>query len=81
MPDTQSTGLLINLHPLVIMNISDHNTRTTVMNTPGPVIGCLLGILTGRIVNLYNSYELPLIDNLKVDMDYFTIKQEQCYYL
>ncbi|KAG2488340.1 hypothetical protein HYH03_013030 [Edaphochlamys debaryana] len=63
----QSTsGLEWKLHPLVLINISDHHTRTRA-NTPGAtapgvpapaVLGCLLGSQSGRTVDIRNSFEV-----------------------
>jgi COP9 signalosome complex subunit 6 len=70
------------LHPLVILNISDHWTRTRVQNnTPDArVIGALLGIQTGRDVEIYNSFELVYEGadkKMTIDLAYLNAKQEQ----
>eukprot|EP00002_Diphylleia_rotans_P017209 TRINITY_DN3341_c0_g1_i1.p1 TRINITY_DN3341_c0_g1~~TRINITY_DN3341_c0_g1_i1.p1 ORF type:complete len:318 (+),score=74.00 TRINITY_DN3341_c0_g1_i1:64-1017(+) len=76
------SGLAISLHPLVIINISDHFTRTKVMTKRSDVrvIGALLGTVTGRKVEIYNSFELDYNMNLgrvNVNEAYFKSKQEQ----
>ncbi|KAJ8620308.1 hypothetical protein MRB53_028837 [Persea americana] len=68
-----SSGLTFKLHPLVIVNISDHYTRVksqsnaspaplTTNNSGGPppprVFGCVIGIQRGRTVEIFNSFEL-----------------------
>lgn len=58
----EESGRRLWLHPLVILNVSDHQTRVRVQTTPGEsvqrVLGCLLGMQTGRDVEVYNSFEL-----------------------
>jgi len=59
--ERESTGSLnVQLHPLVILNISDQWIRSRVQNNvDNPrVIGALLGIQTGRNVEIMNSFEL-----------------------
>ncbi|KAK9842276.1 hypothetical protein WJX81_004143 [Elliptochloris bilobata] len=57
-----SSGLQFHLHPLVLINISDHATRIRA-TSGGPsgevrVLGCLLGQQAGRVVDISNSFEL-----------------------
>jgi COP9 signalosome complex subunit 6 len=76
-------ALQIDLHPLVIINISDHFTRAKVESnaTPAPrVIGALLGVQDGRKIEISNSFELvyhTLEGSIVVDKDYLKLKQEQ----
>jgi len=69
------------LHPLVIMNISDHFTRIKAQEGLVPkVYGALLGKQNGRSLELCNSFELQHTaneDNICIDMDYFRNKEEQ----
>ncbi|CAD7698652.1 unnamed protein product [Ostreobium quekettii] len=59
-----SSGLEFKLHPLVLINVSEHHTRVKanlephVTETPR-VLGCLLGVQSGRSVDLSNSFEIP----------------------
>ena len=48
------------LHPLVILNVTDHFTRQKVNNDNKPqrVIGALVGVQTGRKVEIHTSFEL-----------------------
>jgi COP9 signalosome complex subunit 6 len=80
-------ALQIDLHPLVIINISDHFTRAKVETNhpnanPAPrVIGALLGVQNGRNVEISNSFELvyhTLEGSIVIDTDYLKSKQEQC---
>eukprot|EP01133_Synstelium_polycarpum_P015587 gene15587-18518_t len=77
-----STGLQVELHPLVIINVSDHYTRTKVeknvtdANAPR-VFGVLLGLQNGRNVEICNSFELVLTAEKTLDLDYLKKKNEQ----
>jgi len=70
------------LHPLVIINISDHFTREKMSaKSKNPrVYGALLGIQTGRRVEVYNSFELIVTEvegASVVDPTYLNRKKEQ----
>jgi len=74
--------LSVYLHPLVLINMSDHWIRTRVQNNvDNPrVIGALLGIQTGRNIEIMNSFELvyDVVDKrIVIDSKYLTPKQEQ----
>ncbi|GAM25460.1 hypothetical protein SAMD00019534_086350 [Acytostelium subglobosum LB1] len=76
-----ATGLQVDLHPLVIINISDHHTRAKVEchnpeNVP-QVIGVLLGLQNGRIIEICNSFELVLTPNKQLDLEYLRKKSDQ----
>ncbi|XP_047339253.1 COP9 signalosome complex subunit 6a-like [Impatiens glandulifera] len=64
MSSSLSSGLTFKLHPLVILNISDHYTRlkcqsqSSELSTPPRVFGCVIGIQRGRTVEIFNSFEL-----------------------
>jgi len=74
----------LSLHPLVIINISDHYTRVKVnskgKNNNPKVIGCLMGVQRGRDVEIFNSFELvhTVSDKGKVEIDqaFLTTKKE-----
>jgi len=77
-----SGGLNLMLHPLVIINLSDHWTRARVQNrVDNPrVIGALLGTQSGRNVEILNSFELVygVVNGLVViEQKYWNTKQEQ----
>ena len=61
---SSSSGLTFKLHPLVIVNISDHYTRIKAQRSgkSSRVIGCLLGCQSGRTVEIFNSFELVTPD-------------------
>eukprot|EP01087_Luapelamoeba_hula_P003084 TRINITY_DN12905_c0_g1_i1.p1 TRINITY_DN12905_c0_g1~~TRINITY_DN12905_c0_g1_i1.p1 ORF type:complete len:323 (-),score=60.05 TRINITY_DN12905_c0_g1_i1:143-1111(-) len=76
------SALSILLHPLVIINISDHATRAKAGDgkTYSRVIGALCGIQSGRSVEIFNTFEMAytVVDgSLIIDTDYVKKKQEQ----
>lgn len=72
----------ISLHPLVILNISEHWTRTRAQEggKPTQVIGAIIGIQSGRHIEIMNSFEL-MIDvldgNIIINREYYALKEEQ----
>eukprot|EP01012_Entosiphon_sulcatum_P000428 TRINITY_DN100687_c0_g1_i1.p1 TRINITY_DN100687_c0_g1~~TRINITY_DN100687_c0_g1_i1.p1 ORF type:complete len:295 (-),score=50.98 TRINITY_DN100687_c0_g1_i1:15-878(-) len=68
------------LHPLVILNITDHSVRNRVQKGGPRVIGAVLGSQTGRNVEIHTSFELlfDVIDGVPViDTKYLNTKKEQ----
>ncbi|VDO78403.1 unnamed protein product [Soboliphyme baturini] len=70
------------LHPLVLVNISEHHTRVKAQNVipSDPVVGALIGRQHGRILELTNSFELPyhiIDDHVIIDRDYFNTRVSQ----
>ncbi|CAK9231272.1 unnamed protein product [Sphagnum troendelagicum] len=79
---SSSSGLTFKLHPLVIVNISDHYTRIKAQSgsaSPLPrVYGCVIGVQTGRTVEIFNSFELHYDATQNVlDRAFLESKQEQ----
>ncbi|WOO83447.1 putative phospholipasec [Vanrija pseudolonga] len=79
-----SSGLSVNLHPLAILNISDHYTRSTITSSDSSLklIGALLGSQTGREVSVVNSFELIYtLDSdggtPKVDEEFLAMRKDQ----
>lgn len=79
-----SSGLVFHLHPLVLLNVSDHHTRAKAnAQEPGTaprVLGCLLGHQNGRIVDISNSFEFAYEDTpqgVLLDTTLLTRKTEQ----
>ncbi|KAK4510413.1 uncharacterized protein ATC70_004843 [Mucor velutinosus] len=80
-----SSGLSISVHPLVLLNISDHYTRTKLQNPTaienGRMYGALLASQSGRDVDIINSFELPLSTeqdgNTVLDKAFLLYKLEQ----
>ena len=71
-----SSAQRVLVHPLVIINISDHFTRAKVQKSTHLVVGALMGSQSGRQIELSNSFEIPMKTDL--DLDYVNIKKEQC---
>ena len=71
---------------LVLINISDHHTRTKVnapdqRAAPARVVGCLLGQQVGRSVSIRNSFEVGNSfpeDANQLDFGFLHKKLEQC---
>ncbi|KAI7860545.1 maintenance of mitochondrial structure and function-domain-containing protein [Circinella umbellata] len=76
-----SSGLSISIHPLVLLNISDHYTRLKLQDPAiakkGRIYGAILAQQSGRDIDIINSFELPMPQQDKVDLDYLAMKQEQ----
>jgi len=69
------------IHPLVIMNVSEHWTRQRAQEgKPTQVIGALIGKQKGRSIEIFNTFELKfdvLEGNIVVDKDFYTVREEQ----
>ncbi|XP_031491248.1 COP9 signalosome complex subunit 6a-like [Nymphaea colorata] len=80
---TSSSGLTFKLHPLVIVNISDHYTRVKSQsaaqgNAAPRVFGCVIGVQRGRTVEIFNSFELLYDASTEtLDRAFLDKKQEQ----
>ncbi|XP_025199089.1 COP9 signalosome complex subunit 6 [Melanaphis sacchari] len=81
---TNVTGSVsISLHPLVILNISEHWTRLTAqVGNSVPSIGALIGKQKDRTLEIMNSFELSYSvlednDTMIIDRDYYNSKEEQ----
>ena len=80
-------ALQLTLHPLVIINISDHFTRgRTQSNEAAPrVYGVLIGEQRGRHIEIANSFEVKIVDRgcgmpagqLGPDVEYLKVRLEQ----
>lgn len=56
---SSDSGLHIQLHPLVLLTISDHITRHAARQQRDPIIGALLGQQNGREITLEHAFECP----------------------
>ncbi|KIM48341.1 hypothetical protein M413DRAFT_440067 [Hebeloma cylindrosporum] len=80
LPPTTTSGLALSLHPLPILNISDHWTRSKLQkNSLDPfVLGALLGTQNGREVEIVNTFELAVVgDNELVDHEFLVSRRDQ----
>nr|CAG4637888.1 EOG090X08T4 [Chydorus sphaericus] len=82
MASSGATGSIsVLLHPLVVMNISEHWTRVRAQEGKAQqVIGALIGKQKGRSLEIMNSFELVFTHvegNIIIDRDYYNTKEEQ----
>lgn len=74
-------SVTISLHPLVIMNISEHWTRFRAQHgEPRQVYGALIGKQKGRNIEVMNSFELKtdeIADETIINKDYYNKKEQQ----
>ncbi|XP_057668339.1 COP9 signalosome complex subunit 6 [Diorhabda carinulata] len=74
-------SITCSLHPLVIMNVSEHWTRERAQEgSVQQVIGALIGKQKGRNIEIMNSFELVfrvIAGDIVVDKDYYNMKEEQ----
>uniref|UniRef100_UPI000255FFFC COP9 signalosome complex subunit 6 n=1 Tax=Drosophila melanogaster TaxID=7227 RepID=UPI000255FFFC len=74
-------SVTISLHPLVIMNISEHWTRFRAQHgEPRQVYGALIGKQKGRNIEIMNSFELKtdvIGDETVINKDYYNKKEQQ----
>jgi len=81
--DSSIMALEVNVHPIVLMNISDHFTRVKAQNLGAAqrVIGALLGTQEGRQVSILNSCELTYTQTAAgIDLDFdFTDKRLELF--
>lgn len=76
-PSGTQSSVSLTLHPLVLMNMADHWSRTRAQNpdSPPPVMGALLGKQKGRELELSNSFELAILEvdgGVVMDKEFFT---------
>ncbi|XP_014205505.1 COP9 signalosome complex subunit 6 isoform X2 [Copidosoma floridanum] len=69
----------ISLHPLVIMNVSEHWTRLRAQEGSDQLVyGALIGKQKGRNIEIMNSFELLFTcigDDVIIDRDYYDTKE------
>eukprot|EP00929_Paragymnodinium_shiwhaense_P069645 TRINITY_DN35124_c0_g1_i1.p1 TRINITY_DN35124_c0_g1~~TRINITY_DN35124_c0_g1_i1.p1 ORF type:complete len:356 (+),score=65.00 TRINITY_DN35124_c0_g1_i1:151-1068(+) len=53
-----AAALTVHLHPLVLINISDHVVRFKVLQEQRRVLGVVIGCQEGRRVDVHNSFEM-----------------------
>lgn len=59
---SSDSGLHIQLHPLVLLTVSDHITRHAARQQQGPIIGALLGQQNGREITVEHAFECHVTD-------------------
>lgn len=75
-----AAGLDVHLHPLVLINISDHVVRFRSARRSERVLGALLGAQEGRRVDVHNSFELVCVESggqRSLDLEFFQQRLSQ----
>eukprot|EP00913_Durusdinium_trenchii_P031698 g29684.t1 len=75
-----AAGLDVHLHPLVLINISDHVVRFRSARRSERVLGALLGAQEGRRVDVHNSFELVCLESggqRTLDLEFFQQRLSQ----
>lgn len=79
---SSDSGLHIQLHPLVLLTISDHITRHAARQQQGLIIGALLGQQNGREITLEHAFECPVTagagDEMLLPGSWFEERVKQC---
>lgn len=82
---SSDSGLHIQLHPLVLLTISDHITRHAARQQQGPILGALLGQQNGRELTLEHVFECPVTTGengeVLLPSTWFEERLKQCMYL
>jgi COP9 signalosome complex subunit 6 len=68
----------VQLHPLVLLTVSDYITRHTLRQQEGPIVGAIFGQQNGRNFTLEHAFECKLSpgDNGPLDSAWFTKRME-----
>lgn len=81
-PKNSDSGLHIQLHPLILLTISDHITRHAARSQQGPIVGALLGQQNGREITLEHAFECIVNEGangeLQIPQDWFVERVKQC---
>lgn len=79
---SSDSGLHIQLHPLVLLTISDYITRHAARSQQGPIIGALLGQQNGRVITLEHAFECIVTEGANGELqllhDWFIERVKQC---
>jgi len=57
---TSDSRQQVQLHPLVILTISDYITRHILRQQKGPIVGAILGNQNGRDITMEHAFECKL---------------------
>lgn len=71
-------ALDISLHASVIMNISDHYTRSHIRSNLGRVFGVLLGTQQGPKVEIQSSFEVSTSNDGLLNVSYLEGRKNAC---
>lgn len=88
---TSDSSLSVQLHPLVLLTVSDYITRHTLRQQEGPIVGAVIGQQNGREVTMEHAFECKLKTDPKtnkvitdeegrlvLDDEWFAQRLEQC---
>jgi hypothetical protein len=79
--DNSST---VQLHPLVLLTISDCITRHTLRQQTGPVVGAIIGQQNGQEITMEVAFQAKLKANgagdIVLDAEWFNKRLEDCTY-
>lgn len=81
------SSLSVQLHPLVLLTISDYVTRHTLRSQQGPIIGAIVGQQKGREVTMEHAFQCKLKagealngeERVIVDEEWFAERLDQCW--
>jgi COP9 signalosome complex subunit 6 len=59
---TEDATMDVHIHPLVVMSLADHYTREKLQNKKDRAVGLLFGKQKGRVVTVFESFELANLD-------------------
>jgi COP9 signalosome complex subunit 6 len=76
------TSPAVQLHPLVLLTISDCITRHTLRQNSGPVVGAILGQQNGQDITMEVAFQAKLKANkdgeVVLDDEWFSKRVEDC---
>lgn len=79
---SSDSRLQVQLHPLVILTISDYITRHILRQQQGPIVGAILGSQHGRDITMEHAFECKLEagqgGDVVVDASWFESRLQQC---
>lgn len=81
---TSDSSLSVQLHPLVLLTISDYITRHSVRQQEGPIIGAIIGQQNGRQITMEQAFQCKTKqdgDRIVVDDEWFAERLEQCKFI
>lgn len=81
---TSDSSLSVQLHPLVLLTISDYITRHSMRSQQGPIVGAIIGQQNGRTVTMEQAFQCKIKedgDKVLVDEEWFVERLEQCAYI
>jgi COP9 signalosome complex subunit 6 len=76
----RDSSLSVQLHPLVLLTISDYITRHTLRSQSGPVLGAVIGQQSGRNYTLEHAFECKTVEQngqILLDSEWFRQRLEQ----